>query len=139
MTGRTIIRFTRFSTFAWAPQCPQAVLGSETQIFGNSSSSSTRCIIHFFFGKKSNLPKLFRSPKYKFCFCGLSMQLAHIDKTRLLLNLTFYNEIYALSFNRESQSFILPAPVINAHKSDFVSSSHDNQITCRMCNKSLKG
>ena len=36
---------------------------AETQIFGNSSSSSTRCIIHFFFEKKSKLPKLFRSPK----------------------------------------------------------------------------
>ena len=66
VTCRQGMRFTRFSTFAWAPQRPQAVLGSETQIFGNSSSSSTRCIIHFFFEKKSNLPKLFQSPKW--CF-----------------------------------------------------------------------
>ena len=36
---------------------------SRTPIFGNSSSSSTRCIIHFFFEKFSNLPKLFRAPK----------------------------------------------------------------------------
>ena len=48
VTCRPIIRVTRFSTFALAPQRPQAVLGSETQIFGNSLSSSSRCIIHFF-------------------------------------------------------------------------------------------
>ena len=32
--------------------------------FGMSSSSPTRCVIHFFFEKNSYLPKLFQSPIY---------------------------------------------------------------------------
>ena len=48
-----------FSTIIFRPlRGRQAVLGSETQIFGNSSSSSSKCI----FEKKSKLSKLFRSP-----------------------------------------------------------------------------
>ena len=34
------------------------IFGSETQIFENSSSSSTRCIIHFFFEKKNKITKV---------------------------------------------------------------------------------
>ena len=93
LTGRSQKHSALFSNFAWAPHRPQAVLRSRTPIFGNSSSSSTRCIIHFFFRKIFKFTEVISSSQ-KSNFCTF---LELIPRMSSFSNLTYQNFQYDLS------------------------------------------